>query len=77
MPKRELNKWVRFSGMGFQMGFVIFLGAWGGVKLDQKYPNKYQLFTIILSLLAVFIALYMVIKDVKRLSDEDENDSKS
>lgn len=75
MPKNKLNKWVRFSGMGFQMGFVIFLGVWGGSKLDEKFPNEHKLWTIILSLLSVFIALYLVIREVKQLSKDDENDS--
>lgn len=77
MPKKSLNKWVRFSGMGFQMGLVIFLGVWGGSKLDEKYPNEHKLYTIILSLLSVFVALYLVIKEVKQLTKEDEDDSKS
>ncbi|MCB0477336.1 MAG: AtpZ/AtpI family protein [Crocinitomicaceae bacterium] len=72
-----MNKWVRFSGMGFQMGLVIFLGVWGGSKLDEKFPNEHKLWTIILSLLSVFIALYLVIKEVKNLSDNDDSDSKS
>lgn len=75
MPKKQLNKWVRFSGMGFQMGMVIFLGVWGGMKLDQKFPNEHKIYTIILSLLSVFIALYLVIKEVKNLSDNDEGNS--
>jgi membrane protein DedA with SNARE-associated domain len=75
MPKKEFNKWVRFSGMGFQMGVVIFLGVWGGTQLDEQFPNKHKLYTIFLSLFAVFIALYLVIKEVKNLSDNDESDS--
>ena len=77
MPDRRVNKWVRFSGMGFQMGLVIFLGTWGGMKLDEKYPNEHKVYTIILSLLSVFIALYLVIKEVKHLSKDDESDSES
>lgn len=62
--KKQLHKYARFSGIAFQMIVIIVLGALGGNKLDEKYPNRYQLFTIICSLLAVAISMYYVIKQV-------------
>jgi len=49
---------------------IIGLGVFGGVKLDEKYPNKYRLFTIILSLLAIGGALYSVIRQVTDFSNK-------
>lgn len=54
----------------FQMGVIIFAFTYLGIWLDQKY-TKSSLFTIILSLLSVFIALYNVIRQVKNLNKED------
>ncbi len=45
------------------MAVTIGLGCWGGYKLDQTYPNKYHVYTIILSLFSIFAALYLVLKD--------------
>jgi F0F1-type ATP synthase assembly protein I len=50
--------------MGFQMGAIIFVGMFGGIKLDEFFGiKKFPVFTIILSLLSVFGAIYFVIKD--------------
>jgi len=68
-----LNAYARFSAIGFQMIVIIGLGVFGGVKLDEKYPNKYRLFTIILSLLAIGGALYSVIRQVTDFSNKQKN----
>jgi len=52
---------------------IIGLGTYGGVKLDEKYPNKHSLFTIILSLASVGIAMYYVIKQVSFTSHKKNN----
>ncbi|WP_324522812.1 MULTISPECIES: AtpZ/AtpI family protein [unclassified Flavobacterium] len=54
----------------FQMGVIIFAGVYFGNWLDEKQQNKNSLYTIIFSLLAVFIALYNVIQQVKNLNKE-------
>lgn len=67
------RKWAIYSGVAFQMLVIIGLGAYGGVKLDEAYPNDYSVYTIICSLAAIGIALYFVIKQVN--SQKKENNS--
>ncbi|HEA29833.1 MAG TPA: AtpZ/AtpI family protein [Leeuwenhoekiella sp.] len=67
-PKSPLKNWVVMTGMAFQMGIIIALGVIFGIWLDGKFPNQYQAFTIIFSLLGVFAALYTVIKQVNNLN---------
>tara|TARA_R110001583_G_scaffold103863_3_gene251138 strand:+ start:27176 stop:27397 length:222 start_codon:yes stop_codon:yes gene_type:complete len=62
--KKQLNKYIYFSSMAFQMGFVIAAGTIFGQWLDSKYINDYSLCTIIFSLLAVFGSLFLMIKKV-------------
>lgn len=69
---KQLNKYVKFSGMAFQMGAIIGLGAWGGNKLDEKLQIESKLFTIIFSLTSIFLALFLVIKDVINMQNNDE-----
>ena len=69
--KERLNAFARFSGIGFQIIIIIGLGVYAGVKLDENYPNKYSLFTIICSLAAIGIALYSVIKQVTDFSNKN------
>ena len=70
-PKQH-NKILIFSGMAFQMGGIIGLGAWGGMKLDDKFETDSQIFTIVLSLLSIFIAMYLVIRDVIKMQNDNE-----
>jgi F0F1-type ATP synthase assembly protein I len=52
---------------------TIAFGVFIGVKLDEKYPNQYSTFTIIFSLLFIGIALYSVIKQVTKFSNQKNN----
>lgn len=72
-PKKQLNSYARFSGMGFQMIAIIGIGVYSGVKLDEHYPNNYSLFTIICSLASIGIALYLVIKQVTDFSKKNNS----
>ena len=58
------NNYMRYSNMGFQMVVIIGLGVWGGIKLDEITHLKFPVFTIVLSLLSVMIAIYFVVRDL-------------
>jgi len=68
----SLKGYARFSGIAVQMGVIIGLGSWSGVKLDERLNNKTPLFTIILSLSAVALSLYLIIKEVIKMGKDDE-----
>lgn len=71
---KPLNKFARLSGIGIQMGVTIFLGAYLGKFLDNKYPNDKKWFTIGLTLLAVAISFYSVLKQVNKINQEEDNE---
>jgi len=50
---------------------TIGLGVYGGSKLDERYPNKYQAYTIVCSLVAIGISLFSVIKQVNKFSKKE------
>ncbi len=60
-----LNRFVRYSSMAFEMGIIIFAGAFGGLKLDEYFGTQKPWFTVGLSLFAVFASIYIVIKSLK------------
>ena len=64
-PKKQLNKYARFSGIAFQMIIIIALFTYAGLKLDEAYPNNNKLYTVIFSLVGVAISMYYVIKQVR------------
>jgi F0F1-type ATP synthase assembly protein I len=66
------KKWIALINIPFQMGVIICAGVFLGLWLDEKAGNTNSLYTIILSLLSVFIALYNVIRQVKNLGDSSK-----
>jgi len=72
--KSQLDTYARFSGIAFQMIAIIGLGSYGGVKLDELYPDFYPMFTLICSLASVAIAMYLVIKQAGNISNDKNTD---
>lgn len=60
-----MNKYVRYTSLAFEMGIVIFAGAFGGLKLDEYFGLSKPWFTVGLSLFAVFASIYIVVKGLK------------
>jgi F0F1-type ATP synthase assembly protein I len=63
---KGLNDFGKYSGMAFQMIAVILITTWGGIELDKLAKFHTPIFTIILSLLGVFAAIYTAVKDFIR-----------
>ena len=62
------NKWLALINIPVQMGAIIFGFTYLGIWLDSRYKTD-SIFTIVLSLLSVFIALFNVINQVKNLNN--------
>ncbi|AOW21054.1 AtpZ/AtpI family protein [Urechidicola croceus] len=66
--KKPLNKYIRLTGVGLQMGLTIYLAAYFGKKLDLKYPNERNWFTMSFTVVGVFVALWSVINQVNKIN---------
>ena len=46
-PKKPKNpyRFMKYTGMAFQMAITISLFTFGGVKLDAHYQNEQPIFT--------------------------------
>ena len=64
-PKKNLDPYDRYSSMAFQMLVIILAGVFGGFKIDQWLHTR-PVFTVILSLIAVFLSIYFMVKDLLR-----------
>ncbi len=62
--QKKLNAYPKYSSMALQMGFIITLGTFGGLKIDQYFNLNFPIFTLILSIASVIIAVYLAIKDI-------------
>jgi F0F1-type ATP synthase assembly protein I len=63
LGNKGINNFGKYSGIAFQMIAIILVTTWGGIKLDKLAGFHKPVFTIILSLLGVFAAIYTAIKD--------------
>ncbi|WP_171658049.1 AtpZ/AtpI family protein [Allomuricauda sp. AC10] len=64
--KRQLNSYVKFSGIVFQMISIILIGTFVGIKLDENYPNDQNWFTIGFSLYSVITSIIFVIRKITK-----------
>jgi len=62
--KKSLDNYTRYSSIAFQMLIIILIGVFGGIKLDEWLKLTVPVFTIILSILSVILAIYTVTKDL-------------
>jgi uncharacterized membrane protein YedE/YeeE len=59
--------------MAFQMGVIILGSAWGGVELDKYLDTwEFPVFTLVFSILGVFLALYLSLKDLIKTNRKDK-----
>lgn len=60
--KNRLKNYARYSSLTIQMGIIIAGGAYFGNYLDSQNNNQTPIFSIIFSLLAIGVALYISLK---------------
>lgn len=66
LPKQnnEENAFAKYTGLGVKMLLIIGAFSYAGTVIDDKYPNKYSLGTLILSLLGVGLALFTSLRGI-------------
>ena len=70
--QKQLNSYIQYSSLVTQMALIIAVGVFFGEHLDKKSPSETPIYTISLSLLAIFLALYYVIKKI--ISDNEKKE---
>ena len=62
--KKNSNPYIKYSSIAMQMAIIIVGGTFGGKWLDSFIEIKFPVFTLTLSILSVFFAVYYAIKDI-------------
>ena len=62
--KNPLKFYAVYSALAFQMGLIILAGAFGGRELDKWVNWKFPVFTLLLTILAVVLAVIYGIRDL-------------
>jgi len=70
--KKQLNPYIRFTSIAIQMDLNIWLGSQLGNWLDSKCGDGSPLYFKLMTLLSVFIAMYAVIKQVVKITNDQK-----
>lgn len=65
-----INSYARYSGLFFQMFFIIGMFATAGYMIDEHVDNNKMMYTAGLSLLGVIVAIYHVLKEVNQINNQ-------
>lgn len=57
-----LKEYAKYSGLIFQMIAMVAAGVLGGIQLDRYFGVKGHVFTITLTILTTFGAIYYLFK---------------
>lgn len=64
--RKSLNDYAKYSALAFQMIAIMLAGTFGGIKIDRWLELEFPVFTVILSVLSVVLAIYYAVKDMIR-----------
>jgi len=62
--KNPLRFYAVYSALAFQMGLLIVAGAFGGREIDKWINWKFPVFTLVLTILAVILAVLYGIREL-------------
>lgn len=69
-PKKSLNKYIRFTGIAFQLGATIYLAAYLGKWLDTKFLMQKKLFTLGFILIGLIASIWSIVKQLNKINNE-------
>lgn len=69
--KKARNKWLALINIPVQMGVIVFLYAYLGRWLDEKYTNPHRIYVKILTMVGVAIAFYNLNRQLKEINKSD------
>ena len=69
-PKKQpssSNKYLKFSGIAFQLAILLFIAIWAGGKVDDMMENTKDYMTALFVVLAFGGFMYNLFKDLENL----------
>jgi F0F1-type ATP synthase assembly protein I len=61
-PKKQLDDFIRYSSLAFEMIVIMGIGVFAGVKIDHWLKLSFPVFTLVLMILSVIGAIYHAIR---------------
>ena len=73
---KKSRVWLKFSSLGLQMGLTIYFAHLIGDWMDNDHPMKGVNYNKTFTILAVFGSTYSIIRQVIKMSNEEDNKKK-
>ncbi len=67
----RVKNYLKFTTLAIQMGALITAAALGGDWLDENQNNEFPVWTLVLTLIAIFASLFQVIREVSKMNQDD------
>jgi len=67
--QKPSNSYLKYSGLAIQMAVTIYLGNLLGKYVDKITESGSDVFTKIITLLAVFLSMFVIIRQVIKSQD--------
>lgn len=61
------NKYLKFSGLAFQLAILLFIAIWAGGKLDVMMNNKQSYMTSLFVAVAFAGFMYNLFRDLENM----------
>lgn len=69
--KKQRNRFLALTSLPFQMGVTIYLGAYFGKHLDQKYLTQKPWFTVSCVFVALIVSLYSIVQQLNKINEDN------
>ena len=69
--KKQRNRFLALTSLPFQMGVTIYLGAYFGKYLDQKFITQKPWFTVSCVFVALIISLYSIVQQLNKINKDN------
>lgn len=63
------NSWLFFTGLGLQIGVIVYVMAYLGGKLDAKYNMSKPYFSFALVIIGLIAAIYSAVKQLNKINN--------
>lgn len=68
--KQNLVKYSKLTGLAFQIGITIYIFAFIGKKLDERFQNEKKILTMVFVLAGMILSIYSLIIQLKKLEEK-------
>lgn len=69
--RKQLLKYARFSGIAFQLGATIYLAAYVGKWLDNKFLMEKKIFTLTLIVVGLIATIWSINRQLIKINKDE------